>query len=154
MSILVIAQWSPSQIPGWSASTVAADYERLRKCETWRSDRDRLDWEGRIPTFLWTFSPFCSCFNFQGVEVSIVPFTTMRHGFLTRGNMEDPEVAAEVLFSSIFGLSRRNMFAQIVAGVNFLSQCFCTSALYPTHRCQGLWTLLWTSSRSTLENNK
>jgi len=32
----------------------------------------------------------------KGVEVSIVPFTTMRHGFLTRGNMEDPEVAAEV----------------------------------------------------------
>ena len=56
-----------------------------------------------------------------------MPFTTMRHGFLTRGNMEDPEVAAEVLFSSIFGLSRRNMFAQIVAGVNFLSQCFWTS---------------------------
>ena len=41
-------------------------------------------------------------FNFQGVEVSIVPFTTMRHGFLTRGNMEDPEVAAEVLFSNNF----------------------------------------------------
>jgi len=32
----------------------------------------------------------------KGVEVSIVPFTTMRHGFLTRGNMDDPEVAAEV----------------------------------------------------------
>ena len=45
---------------------------------------------------------FALVFNFQGVEVSIVPFTTMRHGFLTRGNMEDPEVAAEVLFSSIF----------------------------------------------------
>lgn len=32
----------------------------------------------------------------KGVEVSIVPFLTMNHGFLTRGDMEDPDVAAEV----------------------------------------------------------
>ena len=63
---------------------------------------DILDIFLNLFSLFWTFSPFCSCFNFQGVEVSIVPFSTMRHGFLTRGNMEDPEVAAEVLFSSIF----------------------------------------------------
>merc|ERR550525_735785 len=32
----------------------------------------------------------------KGVEVSIVPFLTMNHGFLTRGDMADPDVAAEV----------------------------------------------------------
>ena len=32
----------------------------------------------------------------QGVDITIEPFLTMAHGFLTRGDMEDPEVAAEV----------------------------------------------------------
>ena len=32
----------------------------------------------------------------QGLEVTVEPFPTMSHGFLTRGNMEDPDVAAEV----------------------------------------------------------
>jgi len=32
----------------------------------------------------------------KGVEVSVVPFLTMRHGFLTRGDISDPDVAAEV----------------------------------------------------------
>jgi len=32
----------------------------------------------------------------KGLEVSVVPFLTMRHGFLTRGDISDPEVAAEV----------------------------------------------------------
>jgi len=32
----------------------------------------------------------------KGLEVSVEPFPTMSHGFLTRGNMEDPNVAAEV----------------------------------------------------------
>jgi len=32
----------------------------------------------------------------KGLEVSIVPFLTMNHGFLSRGDMEDPDVAAEV----------------------------------------------------------
>jgi len=30
------------------------------------------------------------------LEVIVEPFPTMSHGFLTRGNMEDPNVAAEV----------------------------------------------------------
>jgi len=32
----------------------------------------------------------------KGVDITIEPFLTMDHGFLTRGDMEDPEVAAEV----------------------------------------------------------
>jgi len=32
----------------------------------------------------------------KGLEVSVVPFLTMRHGFLTRGDISDPDVAAEV----------------------------------------------------------
>ena len=32
----------------------------------------------------------------KGLEVAVEPFPTMSHGFLTRGNMEDPKVAAEV----------------------------------------------------------
>ena len=32
----------------------------------------------------------------QGVEVAIVEFSTMSHGFLSRGDWEDPEVATEV----------------------------------------------------------
>jgi len=32
----------------------------------------------------------------KGLEVTVEPFPTMSHGFLTRGNMDDPNVAAEV----------------------------------------------------------
>lgn len=34
--------------------------------------------------------------NKKGLEVIVEPFPTMSHGFLTRGNMDDPNVAAEV----------------------------------------------------------
>ena len=149
---------------GRSASTAAADYDRLRQCETWRSDWDRLGREGRIPTFFGHFHHFAlvltffisSCFNFQGGEVSIVPFTTMRHGFLTRGNMEDPEVAAEVLFSSIFVFNKwEKHVCQHRCWCKLFIAVFVYKRFYPTTlRCQGLWTLLWTSSRSTLENNR
>merc|ERR1719204_1965756 len=32
----------------------------------------------------------------QGVEVIVEPFSTMNHGFFTRGHMDDPEIEAEV----------------------------------------------------------
>ena len=123
---------------GWSPSTDPANHDWLGQCEARRPGRDCLGWKGLHLSWLIHLTTPTPLY-FKGLEVSIVPFLTMNHGFLTRGDMADPDVAAEV--------------QNIHTNGKMTLEWDCTR-YYLIPRCPGPWMSLWTSLRNKWETSK